>query len=74
MGEGDISPFIHLPPGGILKYDREELETFQVVLRCGRAQPAVAASPISDKQQKRPITTLTTLSYNITAAEVLSRR
>src|SRR5215216_704970 len=30
--------------------------------------------PISDKQQKRPITTLTTLSYNIIAAEVLSRR
>ena len=45
MGEGEISPFIYLPPGGILKYDREELETFQVVLQCGRAQPAVAASP-----------------------------
>jgi len=37
MGEGEISPFIYLPLGGILKYDREELETFQVVFRCGRA-------------------------------------
>ena len=45
MGEGEISPFIYLSLGGILEYDREELETFQVVLRCGRAQPAVAASP-----------------------------
>ena len=45
MGEGEISPFIDLPPGGILKYDREELKTFQAVLRCGRAQPVVAASP-----------------------------
>ena len=45
MGEGEISPFIYLPPGGILKYDCEELETFQVVLWCGRAQPEVAASP-----------------------------
>ena len=45
MGEVEISPFIYPPLGGILKYDREELETIQVVLRCGRAQPAVAASP-----------------------------
>ena len=45
MGEGDISPFIYLPPGGILKYDTEELESIQLVLQCGRAQPAVVASP-----------------------------
>ena len=45
MGEVEISPFIYLPLGEILKYDREELETFQVVLRCGRAEPAVTASP-----------------------------
>ena len=45
MGEGEISPFIYLPAGGILKYDREELETFQVGLWRGRAQLAVAASP-----------------------------
>ena len=37
MGEGGVSPFIYLPLGGILKYDREELETFQLELRCGRA-------------------------------------
>ena len=37
MGEGEISPFIYLPLGGILKYDREELETVQLVLHCGRA-------------------------------------
>ena len=55
MGEGEISPFIYLHPGGILKYDSEELESIQLVLQCGRAQPAVAGSPISDKQQKRPI-------------------
>ena len=45
MGEGEISPFIYLPSGGIRKYDHEELETIQVVLPCGRAHPAVAASP-----------------------------
>ena len=74
MGEGKISPFIYLSPGGTPEYDTEELESIQLVLRYGRAEPVVAVSPISDKQQKRPIATLTTLSYNIIAAEVLSRR
>ena len=45
MGEGEISPFIYLPLGGSPKYDTEELEIIQPVLWCGRAQPAVAASP-----------------------------
>ena len=45
MGEGEISPFIYLPPRGILKYDSEGLESIQLVLQCGRAQPVVAASP-----------------------------
>jgi len=45
MGEGEISPFIYLPLGGSPKYDTEELESIQLVLRCGRAEPAVTASP-----------------------------
>ena len=47
MGEGEISPFIYLRPGGILKYDREELETIQLVLQCGRAQPSGGGLPPS---------------------------
>ena len=45
MVEGEISPFIYLPPGESPKYDIEEIESIQLVLRCGRAEPAVAASP-----------------------------
>ena len=45
MGEGEISPFIYMPLEGSLKYDTKELESIQLVLRCGRAEPAVTASP-----------------------------
>ena len=45
MGEGEISPSVYLPLGGSPKYDTEELESIQLVLRCGRAEPAVTASP-----------------------------
>ena len=45
MGDGEISPFIYLPLGGSLKYDSEEFGIIQLVLRCGRAEPAVTASP-----------------------------
>ena len=45
MGEGEISPSIYLPLGGSPKYDTEELESIQLVLQCGRAEPAVTASP-----------------------------
>ena len=45
MGEGEISPSIYLPLGGSPKYDTEELKSIQLVLLCGRAEPAVMASP-----------------------------
>ena len=45
MREGEISPFMYLPPGGSPKYDTEKLESIQLVLRCGRVESAVAASP-----------------------------
>ena len=45
MGEGEISPFIYLPLGGSPKYDIEELKSIQLILRCGRAELVVTASP-----------------------------
>ena len=45
MGEGEISPFIYLPLGGSPKYDTQELESIQLILLYGRAEPAVMASP-----------------------------